>query len=109
MWQRYLIDPLRGRTPLWQVIWIYGFGVSVLYALLEPLFAPSTRLGNGVYWALGIVIGIVQSVMLWQCAYNSSRPGYGRVLRVLVVVAALLFPLMLYFFWSHPELRELVG
>jgi hypothetical protein len=108
MWQRYLIDPLRGKTPLWQVIWIYGLGVSIVYGLLEPLFS-GTRLGNRVYWALGIVIGILQSVMLWQCAYNSKRPGYGPVLRVLVVVAALLFPLMLYFIWSHPELRELVG
>jgi hypothetical protein len=108
MWQRYLIDPLRGRTPLWQVIWIYGFGASVVYALLEPLFS-TTRLGNGVYWALGTIIGIVQSVMLWQCAYNSRRPGYGRVLRVLVVLAALLVPFTLYFIWSHPELQELVG
>ncbi len=108
MWQRYLSDPLRGRTPLWQVIWIYGFGVSILYALLAPLF-PATRAGIGVYLALGLIIGIVQSVMLWQCAYNSKSPRYGRLLRFLIVVAALMIPLMLYFVWSHPELAELAG
>jgi hypothetical protein len=108
MWQRYLIDPLLGRTPLWQVIWLYGFGVSIVYGLLAPLF-PSTRLGMGVYLSIGLLVGIVQSVMLWQCAYNSRSPRYGHVLRLLVVVGALLVALMLYVVWSHPELAELAG
>jgi hypothetical protein len=108
MWQRYLIDPLRGRTPLWQVIWIYGFGVSLIYALLEPLF-PVTRAGKGVYLTLGLLIGIVQSVMLWQCSYNAKSPAYGRLLRVAIVVGALLILLVLYLVWRHPELAELAG
>jgi hypothetical protein len=108
MWNRYLTDPLKGRTPLWQVIWIYGFGVSIVYSLLAPLFG-ATRTGMLVYLLIGLVIGILQSVMLWQCAYNSKSPRYGRVLRFLVVVGALLIPLMLYFVWSHPELAELAG
>ena len=87
--------------------WIYGFGVSVVYGLLEPLFAPVTRAGKGVYFALGLLIGIVQSVMLWQCAYNSRFPRYGAVLRFLVVVAALLTAPVLYVLWSHPDLLDL--
>jgi hypothetical protein len=108
MWKRYLSDPLAGRTPLWKVIWVYGFGVSIVYLLIEPLFTGS-RLAHGLYYALGLVIAILQSVMLWQCSYNAKSPMYGRFLRVLVVLSALLIPYLLYLVWSHPELAELVG
>jgi hypothetical protein len=106
MW-RYLSEPLHGRTPLWKVIWIYGFGASVAYLLLEPLF-PSSHLGKGVYYALGIVVSIVQAVMLWQCSYNARFPLYGRFLRVLVVLGVLMIPLALYVLWKHPELTRLL-
>ena len=105
---RYLTDPLKGKTPLWQVIWIYGFGVSLVCLLVEPLFVGS-RLAHGLYYALSLVIAIVQSVMLWQCAFNSKHPRYGYVLRLFVVLGALLIPLLLYVLWSRPELAELVG
>jgi len=104
MW-RYLTDPLRGHTPLWKVIWIYGFGASVVYSLLEPLFSSL----RGLYFVLGLALGVVQSVMLWQCSYNAKSPAYGRLLRVLVVIGALLLPLMLYVVWKHPELMDLLG
>ena len=105
---RYLTDPLKGKTPLWQVIWIYGFGVSLVCLLVEPLFVGS-RLAHGLYYALSLVIAIVQSVMLWQCSYNARSPTYGRFLRVVVVIGLLLIPYLLYLVWSHPELAELVG
>jgi hypothetical protein len=108
MWKRYLIEPLKGKTSLSRVIWLYGFGVSAVYLLIEPLFTGS-RLAHGLYYAVGLVIAILQSVMLWQCSYNAKSPTYGRVLRVLVVVGLLLIPYMLYLIWSHPELAELVG
>ncbi len=107
MWQRYLIDPLRGRTSLWRVIWLYGFVVSIAYSLLAPLF-PSTRAGLGTYVAGGVAIGIVQSVMLWQCAFNSRYPRYGHWLRAMVVIGALAMLVVLYVAWSHPELADLV-
>ncbi len=103
MW-RYLTDPLKGKTPLWKVIWVYGFGVSLVFGLLEPVFGAG---GRGAYFALGLLIGIVQSVMVWQCAYNSRYRRYGHVLRVLVVIGLLLIPLVLYALWKHPELAEL--
>ncbi len=109
MWTRYLTEPLRGKTPLWQVIWIYGFGASVIFALAQAIFAPRSRLGIGLYFAVGLVLGVLQSVMLWQCAYNSRHASYGHLLRFLVVLGALLTPLLLYFVWRHPELRDLLG
>jgi hypothetical protein len=75
MWPDALAEPLRGKTSLWKVIWIYGFGASVVYTLLGWMFVPETPLGITVYFLFGLALGILQSVMLWQCAYNSRFPG----------------------------------
>lgn len=106
MWNQYVTDPLRGRSPLWKVIWIQGFGVSVVYALLGAL-VPDTRAATAAYLIGGLLIGAVQSVMLWQCAYNGRSRAAGTFLRVVVLIGAVLMPLALYMWWTHPELADL--
>jgi hypothetical protein len=103
MWPQALTDPLRGKTSLWKVIWIYGFTASVVYTVLGWLFVPETPTGIGVYVLAGLALGIVQSVMLWKCAYNSRYPAAGRLLRLVVLVGLLTIPLMLYVLFTHPE------
>ena len=106
MW-RFLTDPLQGRWPLARAIWIYGFGVSIAYLLIEPLFTGSS-LAHGVYYALGLVIAVLQSVIIWRCSYNAKSPTYGRFLRALIVVGAVMTVLVLYMLWRDPELRSLL-
>ena len=106
MW-RFLTDPLRGRWPLGRAVWIYGFGLSIVYLFIEPLFTHSSR-AHGVYYALGLVIAIVQSVIIWRCSYNAKSPGYGRFLRALIVVGAVMTVLVLYMLWRDPDLRSLL-
>ena len=103
MWTQALLEPLRGKTPLWKVIWIYGFGVSILYTVFGAIFAPETPVGIGIYSFVGLALGIVQSLMLWKCAYNSRFPASGRLLRIAVVAGLLLLPLMLYMLFRYPE------
>ena len=103
MWPNALAEPLRGKTSLWKVIWIYGFGASVVYTLLGWMFVPETPFGTTVYFLFGLALGILQSVMLWQCAYNSRFHAAGRLLRGVVVVGLLTVPLMLYVLFRHPE------
>jgi hypothetical protein len=107
MWNQYVIEPLRGRTPLWKVIWIQGVGASVIYALLGTVFVPDTRPATAAYLLGGLIIGAVQSVMLWQCAYNGRSRAAGTFLRGVVLVGAVLMPLALYLWWTHPELADL--
>ena len=107
MWDRYITEPLRGHTPLWKVIWIQGVGASVVYALLGTLLVPDTRRATAVYLLGGLLIGAVQSVMLWQCAYNGRSRAAGTLLRVVVLIGAVLMPLALYLWWTHPELADL--
>ncbi len=102
MWSA-LTDPLRGKTSLWKVIWIYGFGVSVVYTVLGLIVVPETPVGIGVYILLGLALGIVQSAMLWKCAYNSRFPSAGKLLRIVAVAGLLTIPLMLYILFNHPE------
>ncbi len=107
MW-RFLTDPLQGQWPLGRAIWIYGFGLSSAYLLIEPLFTAST-LAHGVYYALGLAIAVLQSVIIWRCSYNAKSPAYGRFLRALIVVGALLTVLLLYLLWRDPALRSLLS
>ena len=102
MWSAFT-DPLRGKTALWKVIWIYGFGVSVLYTVLGGILVPETPLGIGVYVLLGLLLGIVQSAMLYQCAYNSRFPAAGRWLRIMVIAGLVAMPLLLYVVFKNPE------
>jgi hypothetical protein len=103
MWPQVLTDPLRGKSSLRRVIWIYGFGATLVYSLLGWIFSPRTPVGLGIYFVLGLALGILQSVMLWQCAYNSRSRAVGRFLRIAVVVGLLLVPLMLYVMLKYPE------
>ena len=107
MWPNVLAEPLRGKTSLWKVVWIYGFGASVVYTLLGWMFVPETPFGITVYFLFGLALGVLQSVMLWQCAYNSRFPTAGRLLRGVVVVGLLMVPLMLYVLFRHPEVLVL--
>ncbi len=107
MWKQFISEPLRGRTPLWKVVWVQGFGVSVAYALLGTAFVPDSRGAAGAYLIFGLLIGVVQSVMLWQCAYNGRSRAAGTLLRVVVLIGAVLMPLAVYLWWRHPELAEL--
>jgi hypothetical protein len=89
---------------LWKVIWIYGFGASVIYMLLGWIFALETPSSITLYFLFGLALGVLQSVMLWQCAYNSRFPAAGWLLRGVVVVGLLTVPLMLYVLSRHAEI-----
>ena len=102
MWSS-LTEALRGKAPLWKVIWIYGFGASVVYTVLGGILVPETPIGIAVYVLLGLLLGVVQSVMLWKCAYNSRFPAAGRWLRILIIAGLVALPLMLYVVLKNPE------
>jgi len=103
MWRNALAEPLRGKTVALEGdldIWLWCLSV---YTLLGWMFVPETPFGITVYFLLALALGILQSVMLWQCAYNSRFPAAGRLLRGVVVVGLLMVPLMLYVLFRHPE------
>jgi hypothetical protein len=107
MWQRYILDPLRGRTPLRRVIWVYGVALTLVLLLIEPLFVGSS-LAHGIYYGFTGLVGILQSIMLWQCAYNAKSRAYGVWIRLLVILGLLMVVFALCVLWRHPEIKQLL-
>lgn len=102
MWPRWITDPLTGKTSLSRAFWLYGFGGSIAYSFIALLF-PETPAGITVYVLLGLALGILQSVILWQCAPNSRSAFLGRLTRAAVVVGLILVPLMVYLLFANPD------
>ena len=103
MWPRWLTDPLTGKTSLGRAIWLYGLGGSLVYSVAGLLF-PETAVGLTVYMLLGLVIGVLQSVILWRCAPNSRSEFVRRLVRAAVIVGLVLVPLMLYLMFTNVDL-----
>jgi hypothetical protein len=102
-WQR-LTDPFRGRASLAQAFWLYGCGVSVGYVALGWLLEPRTPVAILMFLLVGIAIGLVQSVVFWQCAFNSRFRSLGVLLRAWVILGVLSVPVILYAVFKYPEL-----
>ena len=103
MWPAAITDPFYGKTSLWKVFWAYGLGTSIAYSIVRLVAAPATPIGLGVDFVLTALIGILQGVMLWQCAPNSPYPFVGRLVRGALVLTLLLSPFLFYLLWTHPE------
>jgi ABC-type amino acid transport system permease subunit len=103
VWPRWLIDPLTGNTSLKRAIGLYGLGGSLLYSAMGLLF-PETTAGFTVYVLLGLVIGVLQSVILWRCAPNSRSAFVRRLTRAAVIVGLVLVPLLLYVAFTNVDL-----
>jgi len=104
MWRRYFADPLRGKASLSVVFWFWGCGASVVYTIAGVLLQPSAPSAITLYTLVGLALGLLQSAMLWQCAFNSRFRALGVLLRAGVVVGLLTVPLMLYLMVKYPEL-----
>jgi hypothetical protein len=39
-----LMDPLRGRTRLWRVFWLYGFAANVCYSVIVAALLPGSAI-----------------------------------------------------------------
>lgn len=101
LFSRTLTESLQGKAPLRTVFWVYGVGVSVVYSFLGLLVDPLNSTSVRVYTVLGAVIGVMQSIMLWKCAYNSRSRALGRWVRISVVAGLITIPLLLYLLYSY--------
>ena len=99
MWPRWLADALGGKVSLSRAFWVYGLGMSVVYSALGLLIDLNSALGVTVYLLVGALLGVLQTIILWRCAYNSRSQFLGTLVRIamvfgLIVVAAMLCVLL---------------
>jgi hypothetical protein len=109
MWRRWVIEPLKGKVSLGLAFWGYGLGVSVVYSILVWLLNPTTVPSIVAYTLIGLILGVLQSVILWRCAPNARSAFLGRLVRTVTVVGLILVALMLYVIIKNPEALLLQG
>jgi len=104
VWPRWLADGLRGKPSLARAFWVYGVGISVVYSLIGLLIDTQNLLVATVYLLFGIALGVVQTIVLWRCAYNSRSRFLGRIVRTAVVSGLILLALVLCVLFINPEM-----
>ena len=105
----FVLDPLRGRTPLWKVIWLYYVAASIVYSLLGMFIPSGSSAALRLFTIGGVVLTVLQLVAFWRCAYNSSSRFAGHFVRGSVIVTFLLLPLAVYVMFKYPELLTVEG
>jgi hypothetical protein len=101
---RWLADALSGKVSLSRAFWVYGLGISVVYSLLGLFIDIQNRLGVIVYLLVGTALGVLQTIILWRCAYNSRSRFLGKLVRTVTVFGLIMVAVMLYVLLTHPDL-----
>jgi hypothetical protein len=100
MGPRWLTDALSGKVSLARAFWLYGLGVSVGYSVIGAFIDLSHPVAVSVYLVVGLVVGVVQSVILWRSAKNSPSRFMGRLVRIVVIAGLLLTLVMVYLLYT---------
>jgi hypothetical protein len=101
---RWLADALGGKVSLSRAFWVYGLGISVAYSLIGLLIDIQNSLSVTVYVLVGAALGILQTIILWRCAYNSRSRFLGRLIRGAMVFGLIMIAVMLYVLLSNSDM-----
>jgi hypothetical protein len=101
---RWLADALSGKVSLSRAFWVYGLGVSVVYSLIGLFVDIGNPLGVTVYLLVGAALGVLQTIILWRCAYNSRSRLLGRLIRAVMVFGLIMVAVMLYVLLTNSDL-----
>jgi hypothetical protein len=105
VWPQWLTDALTGKISLSRAFWIYGVGVSVAYSLIAAFIDIENRMALTAYVLIGLLLGVLQSVILWRSALHSPYKFLGRVIRTALIAALIIVvPLTIYLLFTNPEL-----
>jgi hypothetical protein len=104
-----VIDPLRGRTSLSKVVWVYGLLGSLVYGALELLLDPGNALVIRMYSVFGLLFSIYVTVATYRCADNCSSKFWARTARVSAVLSLLLLPVLAYLDFTGALSLALMG
>jgi hypothetical protein len=101
---RWLSDALGGRVSLSRAFWIYGVGVSVAYSVAGLFIDLEHRTAVVGYLVVGTALGVLQTIILWRCAYNSQSRVLGRLLRIAMIAGLVLVGIVLYVLYRNSDL-----
>jgi hypothetical protein len=101
---QWLADALRGKVSLARAFWVYGLGVSVGYSVIGLLIDIQNPLAVTVYLLIGAAVGVLQTIILWRCAYNSRSRFLGGLVRTAMVFGLIMVAIMLYVLFTNWDL-----
>ena len=93
----FVKEPLRGKTSLSKVFWLYGILGSLLFGAIELFLNPENRFVMKVYAILGFIFSVYVTVGIYRCADNSRSRWMARSARVGAIITLLVLPVLTYF------------
>lgn len=92
----FLTEPLRGKTSLNKVFWLYGVTGSILYGAIEVLLDPSNEVAMRVYVIGGLLISVYVTVATYRCADNCQSKFWARMAKISAILSLVLLPVIAY-------------
>ena len=101
MWPRWLADALSGKVSLSRAFWLYGLGISVAYSLIGLLIDIQNLPVVAIYLAVGLALGVLQTIILWRSASNARSKFWSRLVHTVMVLGFIVVAIMLYVLFTN--------
>ena len=95
-----LMEPLRGKTSLSKVFWLYGLLGSILVSAFGLVFDPGNELEMRMYTVFGLLFSVYVTVATYQCASNCQSKFLARLARISAVISLVALPVLAYLYFS---------
>jgi hypothetical protein len=92
----FIKQPLRGKTSLSKVFWLYGVLGSLLFGSLELFLNPENQFVMKAYTIIGFFYSVYVTVGIYRCADNSRSRWMARSARVGAIITLVLLPVLTY-------------
>ncbi|HTV95355.1 MAG TPA: hypothetical protein VME42_05115 [Steroidobacteraceae bacterium] len=96
----FLTDPLKGKTPLGRVIWLYGIVGSFAYSALGLFFDVTDERALLLYSVGGLLYTVYVTIATYRCAGSVKSALLRNLVRASAVLTLLLLPLLAYLSFS---------
>jgi hypothetical protein len=95
-----LMDPLRGKTSLSKVFWVYGLLGSIVVSALGAVFDPGNQLAMRLYTVFSFLYTLYAIVATYRCAGNCRSTFVARMARISAVISLVALPVLAYLYFS---------
>jgi hypothetical protein len=96
----FLLEPLRGRTSLSKVFWLYGLLGSVLVSAIGLAFDAGNEAAMRTYMVLSLLFTVYVTVATYRCASNCQSKFLARLARISAVASLMMLPVFAYLYFS---------
>ena len=92
----FVKEPLRGKTSLSKVFWLYGVLGSLLFGSLELFLNPENQFVMKAYTIVGLIYSVYVTIGVYRCAHNSRSRWMARSARIGAIITLVLLPVLTY-------------